>query len=232
MSAIYRIPWAIVLLTTVGCDAVDAELRRNPSPAEATSSTDAPPTTVDWPAFGARIATASAPKQGWQLVGRPTARRSSGRPKSASATAASPSPTAEPTRSATATATKRSTASTPRRAASFGSTRMRADLVDNLHLGGPGAHADGRRRRGLHGEQGRTSALLRRGDRQAFAGWSTCRRTSACRRPSGASRRRRLCYGDLLILDVGGLVAFDKMTGKLVWRVEHVSGRLRFAGVL
>ena len=100
------------------------------------------------------------------------------------------------------------------------------DLVANLHIGGPGATPtiDGERVYTLS-KQGHLHCFMTNpkstagGDTINEPLWSVGLQTSLdVPQPEWGFTSSPLIFKDLLILDVGGLAAFDKMTGKLVWR--------------
>ncbi|MCE9605563.1 MAG: PQQ-like beta-propeller repeat protein [Planctomycetia bacterium] len=94
------------------------------------------------------------------------------------------------------------------------------DLVANLHLGGPGATPT------IDGD--RVYTVSKQGQLHCFATGTgkllwTVLLTEALSavQPEWGFTSSPLVYGELLVLDAGGLVAFDKLTGKQAWRSMH-----------
>jgi hypothetical protein len=170
------------------------------------------------PSGAGRSATASRARPAGSTPGPPAARRSSGRPRSASASPPWPSEEVASSPSATPTTTTRSSASTPTRGTVLWRHSYESDLGDKFFEGGPTSTPtiDGNR----------VYSIGRWGDVFCFDAatgkvvWSVnLQKEGGFPPPCGDSAARRSSFENLLVLNVGDAgVALEKASGKIVWK--------------
>lgn len=217
VNSAHRIVIGLLLLIAAGCGAVVAEPARGPMPSQTTATNDSPPKTVDWPAFRGPHRNGISTEQNWLTKW----------------------PADGPKRLWTANVGLgySSIAVADGRAYTLGNRdgsetvycfdaetgrelwkhSYACGLIDYLHLGGPGATPT------VDGDTVYT--LSKEGHLHALdAATGKVRWLVNLPKDLGVPTLEwgftssPLVHGNLLIIDVAGLAAFDKATGKVAWR--------------